>query len=193
MTMQELVLKNRSYRRFDESFEVPEETVRGLVSLCRTVPSTANSQAIRFLPVLSPEGRRALFPHLGWAAALPDWPGPKEGERPTAYVLLLCDKAIAAAKPIDMGICGQTLLLGATELGLGGCMLMNIQKESIEEALGIDAEQYALGMVIALGKPRETVVLTSLPEDGDVRYYRDQEGTHYVPKRSLSQIMLETK
>ena len=193
MTMQELVLKNRSYRRFDETFEIPEETVKTLVSLCRTVPSTANSQAIRFLPVLSQTGRNALFPHLGWAAALPDWPGPEEGERPTAYVLLLCDKSIAAAKPIDMGICGQTLLLGATELGLGGCMLMNIRKEAIEKAIGIDTEQYDLGMVIALGKPRETVVLTDLPEDGDVRYYRDNAGVHYVPKRTLSQIMLESK
>ena len=191
MTMQELVLLNRSYRRFDEQREVTKEELYSLISLCRTVPSTANSQALRFYPVWEKEKKEALFPHLGWAAALPEWGGPKKGERPGGYIVLLCDKSIAPQKPIDCGICGQTIQLGATEMGLGGCMLMNIKRSEIASALSIDTEKYAVEMVIALGKPAEKVVLVPLPEDGSVRYYRDEDGTHYVPKRALEDLIVE--
>ena len=191
MTMKELVLLNRSYRRFDESRKVTKEELCSLISLCRTVPSTANSQALRFYPVWEQEKKEALFPHLGWAAALPEWGGPKEGERPGGYIVLLCDKSIAPSKPIDCGICGQTVQLGATELGLGGCMLMNIKRDGIAKALGIDTEKYAIEMVIAIGKPAEKVVLVPIAEDGSVKYYRDADGTHYVPKRSLEDLIVE--
>ena len=191
MTMQELVLKTRSYRRFDEARAITKEELYSLIRLCRTVPSTANSQAIRFVPVCEEAKKEALFPALGWAAALPDWNGPEKGERPGGYIVLLCDKSIAPQKPIDIGICAQTILLAATEMGLGGCMLMNIQRSLIASALGIDTDAYAIEMVVALGSPKEKVVLTSLPENGDVRYYRDEEGTHYVPKRALEDLIVE--
>ena len=141
--------------------------------------------------MLGKEKKEALFPALGWAAALPDWGGPAAGERPGGYIILLCDKTIAPQKPIDCGICGQTIQLGATEMGLGGCMLMNIKRSVIESAFAIDTERYAVEMVIALGKPAENVVLVSLPESGDVRYYRDESGTHYVPKRALDDLIVQ--
>lgn len=189
MSFSDLVLRNRSYRRFDASMPVTQETLHELIDLARTVPSTANSQPIRFLPLTDPRDREQVYPALHWAGALPDWDGPIPEERPTAYLLLLTDRTFGA-KPVDLGICAQTILLGAVERGLGGCMLMNIDRPALCAAFGIDPARYSPDLVIALGKPVEKVVLTSLPPDGDVRYHRDPDGTHYVPKRALEDLIL---
>ena len=120
-----------------------------------------------------------------------DWDGPKEGERPSAYIVILCDQTLGKNKMTDDGIAAQTILLGAVEKGLGGCMLGNVKREELAEALGIDRERFAIDLVLALGKPKETVVLVDLPESGDTRYYRDDAKVHYVPKRSLEELILE--
>ena len=49
------------------------------------------------------------------------------------------------------------------------------------------------GVVIAIGEPAEKIELVPVPENGDVNYYRDENGTHYVPKRALEDIVLEKK
>ena len=52
---------------------------------------TGNSQALKFKLVNTPEEDALVFSTLGWAAALPDWPGPRQGERPSAYIIVLED------------------------------------------------------------------------------------------------------
>lgn len=187
----ELVAASRSRRRFDERVRVSEAQLKELVGLARLCPSTANRQAHKFKLVTEPEACAAVFAQLGWAAALKDWPGPKEGERPTAYVLILCDQQLAKELPVDDGIVAQTMLLGATAMGLGGCMFGNVKREALAEALHIDTARYHIAHVLAFGKPVEQVVIEELGPDGNVNYYRDEAGVHHVPKRSLDELIVE--
>ncbi|MFR1760319.1 MAG: nitroreductase family protein, partial [Christensenellaceae bacterium] len=92
--LKDLVLRNRSYRRFDASCPVPEADLKALVELARFTPSTVNSQALKFRLVHEKEEADKVFPCLVWAAALKDWPGPDEEERPTAYIVILCDQEL---------------------------------------------------------------------------------------------------
>ena len=190
MEFRELVLKNRSYRRFDEAAALTQETLRQLVDLARTVPCGRNAQALRYRLVWEEEEREQVFSCLGWAKGLPDWPGPSRGERPGGYLIVLCPKEAAGKKGFDLGIACQTILLGAVERGLGGCMLTNIKREELMKALGLDKDVWSAEAVLALGKPKETVKLVPIPESGDTNYYRDDAGVHYVPKRSLDDLIL---
>lgn len=187
--LKDLVAKNRSYRRFYEE-PISAETLKELVALARITPSTANSQALKFRLVNTPEENAKVFQTIGWAGALPDWDGPEEGERPSAYIIILCDQTLGKNKMTDDGITAQTMMLGAVEKGLGGCMLGNVKRAELAAALGIDTERYTIDLVLALGKPKETVVLTDMPQNGDNRYYRDENQIHYVPKRSLEELII---
>lgn len=188
--LKELVYRCRSYRRFYEDVAISDEELRDLVDLARMTASTANSQALKFRLVNSPGERAKVFSTLGWAGALPDWDGPKEGERPGAYIIILGDTALGKNKLMDAGITAQTILLGAVEKGYGGCMLANVQREKLSEELGIDFGRYDIHLVLALGKPREEVKVVPMNEAGDVTYYRDGNQVHYVPKRRLEDIIL---
>jgi len=187
--LKELVLKNRSYRRFDETAAISRETLKELVDLARLTASAANRQPLKYLLSWEPQKNSLIFPHLAWAGYLKEWPGPAAGERPTAYIVMLVDTEISPAAAYDLGIAGQTILLGATEKGLGGCMIASIKKEDLRESLGI-AEQYEIVMVIALGKPVEKVTIEAVKSGGDIRYWRDPQGGHHVPKRSLEEIII---
>jgi nitroreductase len=187
--LKDLVFRNRSYRRFDETVTIPPETLKELVDLTRLTASAANRQPLKYVLSWEPQKNDLIFPHLAWAAYLKDWPGPAAGERPTAYIVMLVDTEISPAAAYDLGIAGQTILLGATEKGLGGCMIASIKKEGLRESLGI-AEQYEIVMVIALGKPVEKVVIEAVKSGEEIRYWRDPEGVHHVPKRGLEEIII---
>lgn len=189
MTLKELVLKNRSYRRFDQQAPVSREALRELVDLARLSASAANLQPLKYILASEPGKNALIFPHLRWAGYLKDWAGPAEGERPAAYIIILGDKAIRPAFGCDHGVAAQSILLGAAEKGLGGCMIGSIQEPDLRRALKIPA-QYDILLVIALGKPREKVVLEPVGPTGDIKYWRDAQGVHHVPKRSLNDIIL---
>jgi nitroreductase len=186
---QDLVLRNRSYRRFDESHPVSRDTLLELVDLARRTPSAANKQPLKYVLSADPGTNAKIFPTLAWAGYLKEWPGPGPGERPTAYIVLLVDESITKDFWCDDGIAAQTIYLGAVARGLGGCMIGNLQREKLRTALAIP-EHLRIRLVLALGKPAETVVLEPLPPDGDIRYWRDQKGVHHVPKRSLAEIVI---
>ncbi len=189
MTLRDLVLRNRSYRRFDPSHPVSRETLVELVDLARMTASAANRQPLKYVLSSDPETNRRIFSCLTWAAYLKDWPGPAPEERPAAYIVILHDTRIADHIWCDDGIAAQTLLLGAVEKGLGGCILAAIQRERLRELLEIP-EFFKIRLVIALGKPAETVILEDLPPNGDIRYWRDEAGRHHVPKRSLEELIV---
>ena len=129
------------------------------------------------------------FSTLAWAGYLKDWPGPVEGERPSAYIIILGDKRIRQSFGVDPGIAAQSILLGATEKGLGGCIIASIKKEVLAEALKIPEELEIL-LALALGKPKERVVIDPVGPDGDIKYWREADGTHHVPKRPLDEIII---
>src|SRR5664280_3602612 len=187
--IKDLVLENRSYRRFYEDVEVDSQTLRELVDLARLSASAANKQPLRYMLACTKEKNELIFPTLAWAAYLKDWSGPSVGERPSAYIVVLADKEISANFNWDAGISSQSILLGAVDQGLGGCMLSSINKPSLMQALHI-AEKYEVVLVLALGKPREKVVIEPVGPNGDIKYWRDAEETHHVPKRSLDDVII---
>lgn len=188
-TYHSLVLKNRSYRRFYQHEVLSMQTLEELASLGRIVPSTANSQAIKFMLINTPEENAKVYKTLGWAGMLADWDGPEEGERPSAYIILLGDLALGKNKFMDDGIIAQTILLGAVSKGYGGCMVGNIKRTALAEALHIDLEKYSIDLVIALGKPKEEVILEDITLLHGNHYYRDEKQVHHVPKRSLEELI----
>lgn len=188
--LEELVRKNRSYRRFDQSVPVDLETLRALVRLARLSASAANRQPLKYVVSCDPQTNARIFPHTRWAGYLKDWGGPVEGERPAAYVVILGDTKISKPIDCDHGIAAQSIMLGATERGLGGCMIGAIDRDGLRQALDIP-ERYEILLLLALGKPAETVVLEDVGPDGDIKYYRDEEDVHHVPKRLLDELIIE--
>lgn len=188
--IEDLIRKNRSYRRFHQDVSVSMETLRDLVNLARLSASGANLQPLKYVLSSDPETNANIFPHTRWAGYLKDWDGPDEGERPTAYVIILGDKEIRSSFGCDHGIAAQSIMLGASEHGLGGCILGALDRSALRDALDIP-ERYEILLALALGKPRETVVLEEIGPDGDVKYYRDESGVHHVPKRSLEELILQ--
>ena len=185
----DLVRANRSYRRFHQDRRVDETVLRELVELARLSPSGANLQPLKFILSAAPETNDLIFPTLAWAGYLKDWPGPAENERPTAYVIVLGDTEISKNFGCDYGIASQSILLGAAERGIGGCMIGSIQHGRLRKSLNIP-DRYEILLVLAMGFPSETVVLETCGPGGDIRYYRDASDVHHVPKRSLEEIII---
>jgi len=188
--IRDLVMKNRTYRRFFQEVVIERQTLRELVDLARLSAAAANMQPLKYNLSCELQKNALIFPHLAWAGYLKDWPGPREGERPSAYIIILGDTQITQSFGCDHGIAAQSILLGATERSLGGCIIGTVQREQFHKALDIPSG-YQILLVLALGKPREKVVLESVGPDGNIKYWRDSEGVHHVPKRSLDDIILD--
>jgi len=188
----DLIRKNRSCRRSYQDHAVTPETLKQLVDLARLSPSAANLQPLKYILCTTPEKNAQVFLCLGWAAYMKDWPGPKKGERPAGYIIILGNRE----KPnpyigYDCGIAGQSILLGAREKGLAGCMFGSINRQKLDHILNINKKLKIL-LVIAIGKPKEKVVIETVGPDNNIRYWRDNQGVHHVPKRDLSDIIVDS-
>ncbi|UCC98079.1 MAG: nitroreductase family protein [Phycisphaerales bacterium] len=190
MMVRDLIVKNRTCRRFRQDVVVERETLRELVDLARLSASAANMQPLKYVLSWEPQKNAHIFPHLGWAGYLKDWPGPCEGERPSAYIIILGDTRISRYFGCDHGIAAQSILLGAAENGLAGCMIGTVQRQQLRNALDIPSH-FEILLVLALGKPAETVVLETAEPAGDIQYWRDANGVHHVPKRALDDIIID--
>jgi len=188
--LKDLIQKSRSYRRFCQSTAVKPETLRELVDLARLSPSAANLQPLKYILSSDPEKNALIFPHLSWAGYLKDWPGPVEGERPSAYIIVLGDSEVSSSIDCDHGIAAQSIMLGAAEKGLGGCILSAIKREGLRKALDIPT-RFEILLVLALGLPRESVVIEEAEPSGDIKYWRSSDDTHHVPKRPLDEVILD--
>ena len=186
--IKELVKKNRSYRRFYEDHKISREELVDLIELARYSGSAKNLQPLKYILSCDEDKNRKIFETLMWAGYLKDWQGPEPGERPTAYIIILGDLNITKVWDVDPGIVMQTMLLGAVEKGLGGCMFGSIKREQLRDNLNIPEHLQILN-VIALGKPKEEVVVVEVEED--IKYYRDENKVHYVPKRNLGELILD--
>lgn len=188
----DLVRSNRSYRRFDHCTPVSMRTLEELVGLARLCPSAANKQPLRFILSTAPSDNDAIFTCLKWAAYLTDWAGPAPTERPSAYIVMINTAKDWEFAKFDLGIMAQTMLLGAAEKGLGGCMIGALDRGKLRAHFSLEPEM-EVSLVLALGKPVEDVHIVDVPEDGSIKYYRNDEGIHYVPKRSVDELILDKR
>ena len=183
-----LLHRNRSYRGYDPARKVTEEELRRLVATTALTASGMNRQPLRFRLVTEEEAGKVL-PHIVLGAALPEEHLPKPGTEPRAFIVVCSAVPEDRVVDIDLGFAAQSLLLKATEMGLGGIFILNFRKEAVREALGLPLDPVA---IIAVGKPAESVFLMPVPENEavpDLRYYR-KDGNHYVPKLTLSQLLI---
>jgi nitroreductase len=188
----DLIKQNRSYRRFYQNHVLDLETLTNLVDLARLSASAANLQPLRYILSVDSQKNSQIFSCLGWAAYLKDWNGPEEGERPSGYIIILSDSEKANDYVgYDCGIASQSILLGAREKGLAGCMIASIKRQQLRSLLNIDV-RFKILLVIAIGEPKEEVVIETVGSDNSIRYWRDNAGVHHVPKRNLKDIIIDS-
>ncbi len=163
--------------------------LRELVDLARLSPSAANLQPLKYILSCESQKNVLIFPCLSWAAYLKNWGGPPEGERPSAYIIILGDTQISQSFGSDQGIAAQSILLGARERGLGGCIIASVDHQRLRDVLKIPLS-YEILLALAIGKPKEDVIIETVGVSEGIKYWRDNEGRHHVPKRKLDDIIL---
>lgn len=192
----DLITKNRSYRRFYQDIEIPYEALESMIEAARLSPSGANRQPLKYIICQDGKGKtgREIFDCLVWAGYLKDWDGPVEGERPAAYIIMLHDKIIHTNIYCDQGIALQSIMLQAVSMGFGGCIFASINRPRLSKFLDLP-ESLEILHVVALGQPKETVVIDKTNPDltagENIKYWRDADGVHHVPKRSLSELIIK--
>lgn len=189
MNIRDLVKKNRSFRRFKQSVRISKDELVDLVDLARHSASGTNRQPLKYVLFNSEADCEKIFPYTRWAGFLKDWDGPAEGEKPSAYIIILGDKSIAENYFVDHGIAAQSILLGASEKAYGGCMIASIDRVGLTKEIQLP-ERYEILLIVALGKPAEKVIIEDIV-DNDFKYWRDDMGLHHVPKRSLEELIIE--
>ena len=182
--IKDLVLKNRSYRRFHQDVPIGHETLRELVDLARLCGSAANRQALKYIISSHPQKNALIFPHIRIDN------NPVEGERPSAYIIILEDTRIKLVLACDYGITAQTILLGAVEKSFGGCMVGNVLRDDMRKALNIPSH-FEILLVIALGKPKEEMIIEEIGEDGKMQQWWDDQRVRHLYKRALDDIIVE--
>jgi len=183
-----LVQKTRTVRRFHQARRVKRADLLELVNLARLSASGGNLQPLKYILSCDPRRNARIFPCLAWAGYLKAWGGPIAGERPAAYIIILGDTSIRREFGCEHGIAAQSIMLGATAKGLGGCIIGSIERERLRAGQAIPVK-YEILLVLALGRPIEKVVLETV-KAGNIKYWRDAQGRHHVPKRSLREIVL---
>jgi nitroreductase len=190
LSLDTLLRRNRSYRGF--SGTVSEAQLRELVGVMPLVASGMNRQALRFRLVCGASEASLVHPLVTLGAALPEEHLPHPGMEPSAYIVICQDLTLderLQRYQRDVGIVAQTMLLAAVEEGFGGCMIGNFDAGQVRAAANLPEHLHPM-LVVAFGKPAETIVLTDVPENGDIRYYRDADDVHYVPKRRLEDLLI---
>lgn len=190
MNIKRLVKKTRSYRRFKENIPISIEFLEDLLDTARLCSSARNDQPLRYMLSTNQKTNTDIFSTLSWAGDLNNWEGPKIGERPSAYIVMLADMGLNNWMLYDAGIASQTILLQAASKGIGCCILGSVKKYEHELRVMLKIpNDYHLLSVIALGKPSEKVVIEPMVKKNK-SYYRDNQDIHHVPKRALDDIII---
>lgn len=182
----------RSVRVFDEDRCPSEETLRHFADCARVAPSAGNMQVLKYKICADPETVKKIRPLTRWAGYIKDKKLPPDGKEPTAFIVICHDRSIGAVTPftqMDVGICAQTINLAAREAGFSVCMIGSFERDAVKALLALD-ECIDPSLIIAVGAPLEEPVICSVGADGSIRYFRDSADLHFVPKRSLEEILL---
>ncbi len=191
--IEELAKKARCYRIFDESTDVEYKLLENIINTLRYTSSARNAQPLKYVISTNRNKNYEIFKTLKWAGYLQDWDGPSENQRPSAYIVILRDRTMSTEdfSLIDTGIALQTIILSLAENGLGSCTIAAVDKNRLKEVLSINDDTKEILCVLAIGKPKENVIITDM-KNGDIKYYRDEKGNHYVPKRSLNELIYKS-
>ena len=185
-TLQRLLKANRSYRGYDSSFKVRPDQLRRIIETATLCPSARNQQVLRFRPVLGDEAAKVLK-HIRLGGALPELHLPFEGTEPNAFIVVCSTVVDSHYVSVDLGIVAQTMLLQATEMGLGGICIGAFDHAEVKEALSLPYDPL---LVIAIGRPAERIELVEVNEGDNLTYYR-KDGVHYVPKIKVDDLILK--
>ena len=179
----------RTYRRFDETRQIPDEVILDMKNAARLASCGLNRQSLRYIFVRTPETVNAIFDITKWGAALPDGQGtPKIGERPTLFVAMLFPKGVR--NPFDEGLAASNLTLAAYAHGVGSCIIANVNHARLREILQID-ESLDISCVIGLGYPTHKSHVVEIGEGEDTKYYLDENRDYVVPKKRVEDIVTE--
>lgn len=187
--LENLLLADRSVRRFDESHSIERTVLDQIIGLVRLCASGRNLQPLRYYIVTKDSEKEALFPALAWAGYYKDWDGPSKGERPSAYIVQCLDTELADDCLCDDGLQLQAITLGATACGLSCCIIKAFNPKMVTESVNLP-DRYRPRYVVAIGQAAENISIVDLPDNGDYRYYRDEDDTQCVPKRPVESIII---
>jgi len=185
------VTASRSQRSFVPNKKIPHDTLVGFCETARLCPAAMNMQVLKYKLVEDNDQVSSLLNITRWATSL-DKKLPPKGHGPAAFIVICHDTSIAERKPIfmiDVGIAAQTIMLSACEQGYGGCIIGSASENDLRSTLSLP-EHLSPVLLLGLGVPEEKVVLTDAV-DGKVKYYRDENDTHFVPKRPLDEIIIK--
>lgn len=188
MTTYEAITTRRTIRKFEQK-PLPEGELEKLVLAAHLAPSGANLQPLKYRIVSEESEVNAVFPLVHFAAYLAPHGNPKDGEHPVAYIIITADISIRkTGYDNDAGAAAENLMLAAWEDGIGSCWMGAIERDAIAKVLHIDQEKTPIHTLIALGYPKEES--ETCPYVSSIKYYKDQNGKMWVPKRSLEEILL---
>jgi len=189
----ELILKNRSYRGFDSSRKISDEEMKNIIDMARLSPSSSNIQPLKFFFSNQNDMNEKILPCLKFGGALPKLHLPFKGTEPTGYIVICLDNSVDSNVNKfmrDVGIVSQSMLLAAVSMGLGGLNIGAFEKQNLIDAIEL-ADNFTPLLVLAIGKPIENIQIDEIENGADTKYYRDDTGTHHVPKRKLEDVMLQ--
>ncbi|WP_304953509.1 nitroreductase family protein [uncultured Alistipes sp.] len=186
-TLEQLLLKNRSHRGYDARFAVREDQLRSIIGVNARIPSARNQQVLRFRPVLAAEASKVLG-HIRLGGALPEMRLPLPGTEPNAFIIICSTVEESRYVDIDLGISAQSMLLRAVEMGLNGICIGAFDKEAIRREFDLPYDPL---LILAVGRGIERIELDEIGENQSLAYYRDEQGTHHVPKLRTESLILE--
>ena len=181
-----LLLRNRSHRAYDNSFQVREDQLRRIIDVNRLTPSARNQQVLRFRMVLDNEADKVL-PHIKMGAALPELHLPEKGSEPRAFIIICSTVEESRFVDIDLGIAAQSMLLQAVEIGLIGICIAAFDKQKIREDFQLPYEPL---LILAIGRGKDNIQLSEISANESHNYYR-KEGVHYVPKLTIEELIIK--
>jgi len=183
-----LVKNTRTTRRFKQNITISKDEIVELIDLTRTVSSSKNMQPLKYIIITDEQTKQEIYKPLKWAAHLKEW-DQSEDEKPSAYILICDDKSIDGFSMIDLGIAIQTIMLGATSKGYSAAPLASIDKTAYKKLFDLDKHIEPM-LIIALGVQDENIQIVDV-QNNDTNYYRDKNGNHYVPKRTLKDVLID--
>lgn len=188
MDIMKLLAWRRTYRRFDQSRPIPVEALDAILEAARISSSASNKQTLRFVVVKSAALVEKIFPFTHWAAMLPKELGqPKDGEHPVLFVVPTFETQQKGKwTELDLGLAEANMTMAAAAFGIGSCILANIEREPIREALDIPVSS-EIATIVAFGYPTHESHIVPM-KDGDVKYYLDEKKDYCVPKRSREEL-----